>query len=142
MSGKDEEKGKGFKVKDKRRFTAEGEERPDGADAPAPEEKPTADVKREFDDAKKDQTPPAPVDFASFVASLATSALYHMGQGFEDKDKPSPVNLPIARHTIDIVCMLEEKTRGNLTEEEASLLKRILYQLRMQYVELHKQSGQ
>jgi hypothetical protein len=79
-----------------------------------------------------------PVDFTTFVLSLATSALVSLGevQG-EDGEK---VDLPIARQTIDTIAMLQEKTRGNLTGEEERLVNQVLFDLRMKVVE-HAQSG-
>ena len=84
----------------------------------------------------------APVDgeftlsFAAFVLSLAHTAAVHFG------DIPDPVsgqtadaNLPAAQQMIDILALLEEKTRGNLTAEERQLLEMILYELRLRFVE-------
>jgi hypothetical protein len=75
------------------------------------------------------------VDFATFVLSLATSALYHLGltEGPEGETTPEK-NLPLARQTIDTLEMLEVKTAGNLEVEEAKLLQSVLYELRMGYV--------
>ena len=80
------------------------------------------------------------VDFSTFVLSLGTSALYHMGfvrdpQGGDPEAGP---DLPLARQTIDTLEMLEAKTRGNLEQEEAHLLENLLYELRMRYVEASK----
>jgi hypothetical protein len=75
------------------------------------------------------------VDFSTFVLSLATSALYHMGLGPDPSGETTPEkNLPLARQTIDTLEMLEEKTRGNLDEQEAKLLESVLYELRMDFV--------
>jgi len=75
------------------------------------------------------------VDFSTFVLSLATSALYHMGLGPDPSGETAPEkNLPLARQTIDTLEMLEEKTRGNLDDQEAKLLESILYELRMDFV--------
>ena len=74
------------------------------------------------------------IDFGTFVMSLASSVLVHLGEiAHPDSDKPE-LNLPIAKQTIDILGMLEDKTRGNLTQEEAQLLTNLLYDLRMKYV--------
>lgn len=74
-----------------------------------------------------------PVNFFSFVLSLATSALMHLGQGGEDS-----VHLPRARQVIDLICLLEEKTKGNLTGEEAEMLSETLFALRIKFVEIEK----
>jgi hypothetical protein len=73
-----------------------------------------------------------PVDFNMFVRSLAASALIHLGEA-ADGDGRVNVSLPMARHTIDMLCMLEDKTRGNLTGEEQTLLHQVLFDLRMRY---------
>lgn len=75
------------------------------------------------------------IDFSTFVLSLATSALYHLGLTHDPSgDSPPKPNLPLARQTIDSIEMLEEKTRGNLTEEEAKLIESVLYELHMSFV--------
>lgn len=75
------------------------------------------------------------IDFSTFVLSLATSALYHMGLSSDPSGESLPKpNLPLARQTIDTIEMLEEKTRGNLDDEEAKLIKSVLYQLHMGFV--------
>jgi len=79
-----------------------------------------------------------PVDFKIFVLSLNASALIHLGEA-PGADATQRVSLPMARHTIDMLCMLEDKTRGNLTAEEASLLHQVLFDLRMLYT--RKASG-
>jgi hypothetical protein len=79
------------------------------------------------------------MDFSTFVISLGTSALYHMGvvKGPDGED-PEQKNLPLARQTIDTLEMLAEKTRGNLDGQEAKLLESLLFELRMRYVESEK----
>lgn len=74
-----------------------------------------------------------PMSFDIFVLSLNASALIHLGQSPEGAGKLSEVNLPLARQTIDILGLLEEKTRGNLTGEEERLLNEVLFDLRMRY---------
>jgi hypothetical protein len=81
-----------------------------------------------------------PVDFSSFLLSLATSALYHLGLVADpETGRPGAPDLPLARQTIDTLAMLEEKTRGNLDQEEQRLLKSILAELRLRFVEAGKQ---
>jgi len=81
------------------------------------------------------------IDFATFVISLSTSALHHLGLIAEREGaEPPPPNLPMARQTIDILEILQEKTRGNLDEEEARLLEGLLYELRMRFVEVQRGS--
>jgi hypothetical protein len=81
----------------------------------------------------------AEVTFVGFVVSLAHTAAYHFGDILDPvSGKASEANLPAAHQIIDILAMLEEKTRGNLTAEERQLLEQILYELRMRYVEASK----
>lgn len=77
------------------------------------------------------------IDFATFVLSLSTTALYQMGL------LPDPTSgqrqapdRALARQTIDTIEMLREKTRGNLDDEERKLLDSLLYELRVKFVEL------
>lgn len=75
-------------------------------------------------------------DFASLLISLGHSALYHLGLVADPHSgERGERNLALARETIDLVEMLQEKTRGNLTADEERLLEDLLYDLRMRYVE-------
>lgn len=77
---------------------------------------------------------PLSADFSTFVISLSTSALYHLGE-IPDPDGAKPtLNLDMARHTIDLLSMLREKTAGNLSAEESKLLGQFLYDLRIKYL--------
>ncbi len=78
------------------------------------------------------------INFSTFIISLNTSALLHLGVIEEPATGKKNKNLPLGKQTIDILNMLEEKTRGNLTKEEEGLFKNILYDLRITYV---KQKG-
>lgn len=73
-----------------------------------------------------------PVDFNLFVLSLNTSALMHLGEASDSEGKVQS-NLVLARHTIDMLGVLEEKTRGNLTGDEERLLHQVLFDLRMRF---------
>lgn len=85
-------------------------------------------------DADGGDTPLPKIDFSTFIFSLNSSALVHLGvitaPGMEKTEK----NLEVAKQTIDILGMLEEKTRGNLSADEENLLKNILHDLRIMYV--------
>jgi hypothetical protein len=76
------------------------------------------------------------VDFQTFVLSLCHSVLVHLGDASNPVDGSQHVNLPLARQTIDLLNLLQEKTRGNLTGEEERTLVQALYDLRMRYVEV------
>jgi len=85
------------------------------------------------------QEPPLPeINLSTFVVSLNASALLHLGAIEDPTTGQTNKNLSMAKQTIDILSMLEEKTAGNLTTEESNLLKNILYDLRIIYV---KESG-
>ena len=90
-------------------------------------------------DEPEPQAPPAPLpkaDFAGLALSLATSALFHLGLVPDpETGQPGPKNLSLARHSIDTLEILEDKTRGNLSAEEAELLAKLLTELRVHYVE-------
>lgn len=78
------------------------------------------------------------IDFATFVLSLSHSALMHLGEAPNPETNAFEKDLPLARQTIDLIGMLEEKTKGNLTGDEERLLGQILFDLRMRYVETEK----
>ena len=75
-----------------------------------------------------------PVSFITFVLSLAQSAMVLMGEARDPDSGTVMQNLSQAKHTIDILAMLECKTRGNLTPEEAGVLSNVLCELRMAFV--------
>jgi hypothetical protein len=78
------------------------------------------------------------VDFTTFILSLSHSALMHLGEAPSPETGTIEENLALARQTIDLVGMLEEKTKGNLTGDEERLIGQILFDLRMRYVERSK----
>jgi hypothetical protein len=78
-------------------------------------------------------------DFASLVISLGHSVLFHLGLVADPQTgEKGARDLPLARQTIDLVEMLQEKTRGNLTADESRLLEDLLYDLRARFVEASK----
>lgn len=93
------------------------------------------------DDLSADRTESA-VTFLGFVLSLAHTAAVHFGDVPDPvSGQASPANLPAAQQMIEILALLEEKTRGNLTAEERQFLEQILYELRLRYVEATKQES-
>jgi hypothetical protein len=78
------------------------------------------------------------IDFATFLLSLSHSALMHLGEAPNPETGKVEKSLGMARQTIDLISMLEDKTKGNLTGDEERLLGQVLYDLRMRYVELSK----
>jgi hypothetical protein len=132
------EEEKGFVIKDKRTFSSETEE----AETPREDEEKKASVAGdETPEPEMEEQPETEeafqlpdVSFSTFIFSLSSSALFHFGEVPDPTTGEKQKNLPMAKHTVDILGMLEEKTTGNLTDDEAQLLKNILYDLRMRYV--------
>jgi hypothetical protein len=80
------------------------------------------------------------INFSSFVLSLAATAAVHFGDRLEPgASAVGPVDLVAAGQMIDILGLLEEKTRGNLTADERDLLETVLYELRLRFVEAQAQ---
>jgi hypothetical protein len=136
----EKEEKKDFVVKDRRIFSEENLDDGDKEEreAPAAEEKTEAETKEanQKPDAG-DQEPPLQfpeINFATFVASLNASALLQLGAIEDPTTGTKNKNLPMAKQTIDILSMMQEKTVGNLSQEEENLLKNILYDLRLMYV--------
>ncbi|HET7538684.1 MAG TPA: DUF1844 domain-containing protein [Polyangiaceae bacterium] len=76
------------------------------------------------------------VDFTTFVLSLSHSALLHLGDAPHPNGEKSEVDLPMARQTIDLLALIQEKTHGNLTGAEEQVLTQALYDLRLRFVEI------
>ncbi|MDY0391566.1 MAG: DUF1844 domain-containing protein [Desulfobulbus oligotrophicus] len=76
------------------------------------------------------------VTFASFILSLNTSALFHMGELEHPETRERVVDRELAKHSIDTLALIADKTRGNLEPDENELLTRILYELKMRFVKL------
>lgn len=74
------------------------------------------------------------VTFSAFIMSLNTSALYLLGEIADPETGALKQDLVLAKHTIDTLHVLKEKTKGNLTEEEENMLGKFLYDLQMRYV--------
>lgn len=79
-----------------------------------------------------------PVNFASFLVSLGSSALVHLGEIADPGTGQTSRDLKLARHTIDVLSILQEKTKGNLEDDEAHLLEALLFDLRTRYLEVNK----
>ena len=145
-----EGEGKPIRVVDRRMFTPEGELRPGfepeesapeppraaAPPPPAPEPRPAA-VPEEEPPAPEPGAPAEPRgEFARIVSSLATTAYSALGLLADPAGGPRHRDLAVARQMIDWLAVLEQKTRGNLSFEESDLLSRVLYELRLAYVEV------
>jgi len=75
-----------------------------------------------------------PIDFNTFILSLASATLIDLGDVAGPDGQRHTPNLPMARHHIDLIAMLSDKTRGNLSGEEERLLHQVLYDLRMRFI--------
>ena len=78
------------------------------------------------------------VTFSTFVLSLNTSVLFHLGELADPETGQKTVNVDLARHAIDTLVMLEQKSKGNLADDEKELLKNILYDVKMRFVKAVK----
>jgi Domain of unknown function (DUF1844) len=79
-----------------------------------------------------------PASLIILISSLASQAMASMGLMPGEDGQPLPVNLKFARHFIDLIAVLEDKTRNNLTSDETSFLNGTLHHLRMQFVESNR----
>jgi hypothetical protein len=150
-SEEEKEQTKGFKVEDRRRFSAEGELKPEHRGSEQAEAQPSgvrvadagsggetssgvleAQASRAFSQ-PRDAAPE--ITFATFVVGLSTQALVHLGELADPNTSQPAADLPAAQQLIDIIAMLENKTRGNLDRDEQTMLESILFELRMKYVE-------
>lgn len=146
----EEEKPKAFKIDDRRRFSAEGELKPEfrGTDQPSqPSQHSEATVPPGASAVKTGRTSPVlpagettEISFATFMVGLSTQALFHLGEIADPQGGDPQEDLPAAQQLIDIIGMLKEKTRGNLDHDEQTLLDAILFELRMKYVERARQA--
>ena len=117
---------KGFTVRDQGRVNLEGQ----GAEKKLDEE-----PARPSDGAGlRGESSLPPVDFAGFLLGLGQMALIHLGEVPEPGSGRPTIDLAQARHTIDLLDLLESKTRGNLTAEEENLLRHLRSDLKLRYV--------
>jgi hypothetical protein len=141
----DENEPGGFKIKDRRLFNEEGNLR---SEAPEEEDRPSAAPPAAKPAAAEPSSPhtdtPAPetsshggappMDFSSFVLSLATTGMVHLGEIVDPAIGQKRENLDGAKQLIEILSLLKEKTQGNLAAEEAQLLEGLLHELRLSFL--------
>ena len=161
------EEEKGFTVKDHRSFNADGSSRSadegqagaEAESASAGEAEPNsaepidqqnnADAQAQFEEAKaqdeaagssqgQERGPLPPVEFSGLILSLSHAAMMHLGQIPDPNTGQAQMDRELARHTIDTLGMLKDKTEGNLTPEEQRLIDHALTELRLAYVRLNR----
>ena len=140
-----------FTVTDRRLFTADGQIRPGveieppKAEPPPPKkpasEPPKGQAKPESPRPEPQREPPGPVKFEHLVMSLVTTAMLQMGLAARPGEQPPPPDFAAAQETIDLLELLQKKTKGNLTREEEEVLAGGLYELRLAFVELTRRAG-
>jgi hypothetical protein len=120
-----EDEQKGFKITDKRKTVTNNDGK--GPDMKADE--------RTCEEIAQEEAFTNVLNFSTFILSLTTSALVCLGELPDPISKEKTLNLPLAQQTISIIEILNEKTAGNLTEDEENLIGTVLYDLRMKYIQ-------
>lgn len=129
------EEEKGFVIKDRRSFDETGELKDTKLEEEVKKEVPGDQAPE-----KEAEHPPLPeISFNSLIFSLSSTVLFHLGEIADPQSGKKAKNLSLAKHTIDIIAMLKEKTEGNLTEEERKFIENILTDLRLRYVNSTKE---
>lgn len=135
----------GFKVVDRRSFTSEGKRipgqveneqkrpEPESRVPPKPQAAPPAEPEPELEEASE--------RFAMLVSYLSTTAMFQLGLLPGPGGEYIPADLANGSRTIDLLEVLQEKTRGNLARQESKLLEDVLYELRMTYLEVQKRAN-
>ena len=139
---REKEEGKGFTVQDRRRFspdTGEARESIPGEPAGPQKAEPDRSVEDLESQRQSHQEPLPEINFSTFVISLSTQVLMNLGEIPNPLTNAPEKDVPVAKQMIDILGMLQEKTRGNLNAGESKLIEEILFDLRMKYVEAVKQ---
>ncbi len=129
------EEEKGFIIKDRRSLDEDGALKEEKAEEEVPEKE---EKKEEPEEAEAKQTPLPEVNFNALIFSLSSSAFLHLGEIADPHSGEKKKDLGLAKHTIDTIAMLKEKTAGNLDEEEAKFIESILTDLRWRYVNAAK----
>ena len=125
------EEEKGFVIKDRRSFDDKGEPK----EKDSTEEEKVKGEPKEEPPKKEAETPPLPeVNFSSLILSLSSTAFLHFGEIPDPGTGEKRKDLALAKHAIDTIAMLKEKTEGNLTEEEKQFIENVLTDLRWRFV--------
>ncbi len=126
-----EENEKGFTIKDKRTLNENGEAKS------APEETAKKEAGKKPSQ-ESSQMPLPEINFASLIFSLSSTALLHLGELPDPQTNEKKKDLPLAKHAIDTIAMLKEKTVGNLSNDEEKFVVNVLTDLRLRYVKEKK----
>jgi len=144
MVDEDKEEKRGFKVQDRRRFSESGDARPEVSTDPQSEAQQASETivdrgpvqaAAAVDESTPHDAPFMELNFSTFLLSLSTQALAHLGEIPDPVSHRVDIDLGAAKQMIDILGLLQEKTKGNLDQAESRLLDGVLYDLRLRYVE-------
>lgn len=130
-----EQEEKGFVIKDRRSFDEKGKLKE--AEQAREEESLKGEERGEKPRAEKKERESSPlpeVNFNSLIFSLSSSALFHLGEIADPQTNEKKKDLPLAKHAIDTIAMLEERTKGNLSDDEAKFIDSVLTDLRWRFV--------
>lgn len=133
MSDEDKVEGEGFVIKDRRSSQISED------DAAFIDDQKAKDSQEQKTPSGGETAQPFQIDFSTFVMSLTSSAFYHLGDMPDPATGKKEVNLPAVQQTIDMLIMLREKTKGNLTEDENKLIEQLIYELQVKYVDKKKE---
>ena len=130
-----EQEEQGFRITDKRGFNEAGEARPPEAAEESQKKPASEEIPKGEAASSGEEAPPRPtIDFPSYVLSYYTQGLVLLGEVPNPYTNKKEEDVEAARHTIDILSMIEQKTKGNLGKDEQQLLESVLYELRMKFV--------
>ncbi|MEA3221683.1 MAG: DUF1844 domain-containing protein [Thermodesulfobacteriota bacterium] len=134
-----EEKKKGYTIKDSRGEDKEASTKKEAEKIIEP--KPTDNSETSQTQETSDEKSLPKIDFPTLIMSLASASIISMGKVPDPQTGKTVKNLRLAQQNIDIVSMLEEKTRGNLTDQEQDLIKNVLYELKLGFVDATKENN-
>ena len=132
-----EENEKGFVIKDKRTLNEAGNKNGDETEKPKTNHPGGETQKKEAKETpsqESSQIPLPEINFASLIFSLSSTALFHLGELPDPQTNEKKKDIPLAKHAIDTIAMLKEKTAGNLTGDEEKFVENVLTDLRLRYV--------
>jgi hypothetical protein len=131
---KEQEEQQSFRVTDKRGFSEDGDVRASEKESPANEKADAPSPGPEEKSAEKESPPRPPIDFPSYILSYYTQGLVLLGEVPNPYTNKKEEDVEAARHTVDILSMLQQKTKGNLSKDEEQLLDSVLYELRIKFM--------